>query len=427
MSYRSAKKKKIRRSKSLYGNRRREKRNHIIALVITLVVAGGLVFFGYSIGKPIIDYIRNDEYNSVTDGEVWTPPEETVETTAPEVTEKPVKDEVTLSEFMAYELEPYNLTSLEALEIAVTKAEEEGYNAICVTLKERGGYVYFGTEAELAHKNEEIIRSTLPAKTIASKIKSHGMLAIAKISTLHDNVAPFGEKASGYLFEGQTSSWYDNSVDNGGKPWLSPFSDITKTYISQLAIEAEKADFDAVICSDVVFPILRNSDIEYIGEIVRSPERYKALLDTVGIFEEIGKPTMLEVSAAKILSGTEEVFRPSEISEETRIIVELNLSELPQSALIGGEKINLSEMSVYDRTRAVLDEISGKCGDREIIPHISSAGVSEEDFNMAKKAVSDMNFTCSVSDGVQVAPAATTVATETPPETATVPETVPQT
>jgi len=417
MSYRQAKRRKIKRSKSLYGNRRKEKRNHVVALVVTLFAAAGLVFFGYSIGKPILDYINNDEYNKATEGTAWAPP---AETTLPEETTSvttPAKNTATLSKFGAYELESYNLTSLEALEMAVTKAKSEGYTAICVPLKERGGHIYYDTKAEIAVNGEDIILSTISAKTIATKIQEHDMLAIAKVSALYDNVAPFSEKEAGYLFEGQISSWYDNSVDQGGKPWLSPFSEHTKTYMTQLVGEVDTAGFDAIICADVVFPTLRNSDIEYIGEIVRSPERYKALLDIVAIFETAETDLMLEVSAAKILTGTEEVFKLGEISEETQIVVEMNYADLIGTVVINGEEANLSGMSVYDRTTTVLGEISRRCGDRKIIPHINTTGISEVQLEEARRAIREMKFDSTVYDGAYMTPAATTAPEETPAET----------
>ena len=197
-------------------------------------------------------------------------------------------------------------------------------------------------------------------------------IRIADINVLRDNIAGFNKDA-GFTFEGTTSSWYDNSIEKGGKPWISPFSDKTKEYLTQIATEVSSAGFDTIICSDVIFPPFRNSDLNYIGQTVKDPNRYKALINILNIFSDKSKenkiPLSLELSAKGIIEGTAEVFKLGELPK-VNIIADYKTEELKDKITDNGTETILSEMTTYDKVKTVFEKVKTKTGDMEIIPCI---------------------------------------------------------
>lgn len=392
-------KRKIRRSKSLYGNKRNAKVKSIIALIVTLIAAGVLVFLGYSIGEPLFNYIKNGAGN-ISSETPWTPSEvvsETGESSDTSGTSETLAIPLA-SGWSATELEADDLMNLDTLKSAVSEAKLAGYKAIVVPLKAEGGKVYYSTSAQIALDNPDIVSSPLSADEINAVIKNENMLSFARISVLDDNLAPKTTKSASYLFENSDSSWYDNSVENGGKPWLSPFSDTTKGYVMTIRDEVAAAGFDGIIASGVVFPNFRNSDLDYIGEIVKSPTRYKALVDTANLFSGSTPVSMVEVSASKVIAGTEEVYKPSELSVDM-IIVNVNFSEFGNTLTYGGNEVVISGMSLHDKTKAIMEGVKSTGGDAVIVPKISSSDLlNTGDAREAVTALVDMGYTMYIID-----------------------------
>ncbi|MBP0961982.1 MAG: hypothetical protein J5864_07540, partial [Oscillospiraceae bacterium] len=98
----------------------------------------------------------------------------------------------------------------------------------------------------------------------------------------------------------------------------------------------------------------------YIGEIVKSPERYKGLTNLVNMLSQSasanGGKVMLEVSASDIINSSAEVFHPEEFGTMS-LVVNINMDEF------GGESVH-----------SVLDKISGKTGSMKIVPCVSAGG-----------------------------------------------------
>ena len=64
---------KIKRSSSLYGNRRKNKIKSIFAIIFTVIIAGALIFLGYSIGEPVINFFKNWGNSNTSQSEPWSP------------------------------------------------------------------------------------------------------------------------------------------------------------------------------------------------------------------------------------------------------------------------------------------------------------------------------------------------------------------
>lgn len=391
---------KIRRTKSLYGNRRRTRKNQIIAITVTLVAAAVLIFVGYSVGGPLFEYFKNGSSNA-NSSESWSPAQEysdsaaesSVEESSTSAEDSSQESSAAQADSIAYRagvLSVDDLASEQMLTEAVYQAKLDGFGAVVVPLKAEGGNIYFKTENATAVSSGACV-STLELAKISSIIKENGLRSIAEINTLTDHVAPKQVKELSYLFSDGVSSWYDNRPEKGGKPWMSPFSEGTRKYISEIADEVFKGGFDEVYCTGLNFPTFRNSDLEYIGETVKSPERYKSLLAIQAIFAEkselYGVSFMTRMSAAKIIAGTEETFKPEENTSGALAVV-FNREELGDS--IGGT--DAAAMGVYDRVTLCYTEVAKKTGEREVVPVIAADGLVDSDFAQAVQALEDMGF-----------------------------------
>lgn len=388
------------------GNRKRKTQKFFKVLLFIIILAA-LVFVGYSVGKPIHKYFTERDANGSAEGDTapWTPPAVTEETEASEDDAENTEEDTGSSDegnglpkvdFSAYQLPGNALNSEADLRTALENIKGSGYTAAVVTLKAEGGKIYYKTTSEMALSDDDAVVGTLYAGQIASMIRNAGFVPIAKINLLEDHNL-YGEyKKGSYHFENSTSTWLDNSVENGGKPWLSPFDTDTQSFAAYLANEASGAGFEYVVFDGLVFPPFRNSDLNYIGSSVKAADKYKSLISLADISakaaETNGSAAVITVSAGDVLRGTSEVFKPAELTVKT-ISAEYLPSELDGTAVINGEEVALADMTAYDRATAVFTEIKRLAGeDFTIVPALRQSDFSQADFNDTISAFMDLDI-----------------------------------
>lgn len=298
--------------------------NSLLGIVIMIVLATVMVFVGYSVGKPIMEFISNRD-KSVSDGDD-IPPIVNNSVEEPNVSEEPVvAEEVSMPVeeaepepiavksnifFVAYspdEVLPYS----EYVSQKIKLASEKNYAGICIELVAEGGTVLYSTSNETAIAAEAVLSGGIDLKKTADEINSVGLVPYARISALSDHLVSQYDKNLSYMIEGTTTRWLDNSVANGGKPWLSPFAEGSSEYIGGLAKEISDAGFVGLIAGEMEFPTFRQRDLDYIGSSVKSNDRYKALTAFAEkVFNSFGtaKEFYIEVDAQDIISGRAEIL-----------------------------------------------------------------------------------------------------------------------
>jgi hypothetical protein len=395
---------KVFRNKAHAKRQRIKQAGGIFAAVVGL---SALVFVGYSVAKPIFNYINSEDAVSDSEVEPWTPPSESDAVTKPAVSDiysdsaaaetsgTTVSDDKAASQaspnntdddsyFSAYELPTSALSSSSALSDYISQAKNDGYNSVVVTLKAEGGKIYYSTRSEFAAMDEDAIVGTMPAQQIASMIKGNGLKAIALVNLLEDNNR-YGENRSGSYHNSDGTTWLDNAVAKGGKPWLSPFESETLEYVSFLADEITGAGFDAVIADGIVFPEFRSTDLNYIGDSVKSSTRYTALLDTVNIVKSAADANsaefMMEINAADIVYGRAEAFKPEQLKNFT-LLVEFSPSDFSENVIYNGSEVAVAEMNAADKCSYIFGVISQMADEStQIIPLIHNSNVNMTEFS----------------------------------------------
>lgn len=302
----------------------------LLSIGFTFLIAGAVGVVGYSIAKPILQYV-NDETPQVSmaqtelsavDTTVSVTEHAIAETTAAAVTTETAMQTSGSSEGMR--LPESALESRAALLQALTAARTkmpEG-KILVIPLKVQGGAILYKTQSDFA-KQCGAAKGALTLSEIVAAVEEQGWTPAAECSLLYDNLLPDADAQAGYLVA-DGSRWLDNRKDNGGKAWVSPFSDVTVGYLKELVREISGAGFSQIWCTDVTFPPFRQSDLDYIGESVQSADRKDALVQLVNqLADTAGSvPVLLKVDAAGIAAGTEEAFEPDTL-EVSGIVLDL--------------------------------------------------------------------------------------------------------
>ncbi len=385
-------------------NRKKYRKNTLFIILFILLLAV-LVFVGYSIARPIYNYFSERKNNDVNNAEAWEPPvyeneEESAVTTVSEDEspgdESPENTSDSL-DFSAYVIPPEALSASDTLKNALAEAKNNGYTSAVVILKDKGGAIYYNTGSEIAASGENAVKGSMPAGQISAMITAAGLKPIASVNLLEDNNRYGANRTGSYKFAGDNSTWLDNSVANGGKPWLSPFDSDTQSYVEYLADEITAAGFDTVIFDGIVFPDFRNSDLTYIGQAVQDANRYNALVNIANIAGDTARTRdanpIIQVSAIDIINNKAEVFKP-DLLNGSIFSVYYSPQDFNGIVVIDNTETVLSDLSAYDKTILIFDEIRMKSGGNvEIIPYIDNGGmINQSDLNDTLTALISLGY-----------------------------------
>lgn len=390
----SKKGRKVYRTNS-YEKKKRLKR--ALRILLGLIVIAALVFVGYSVGKPILNYLNKENENTDNVKEPWTPPavtsevagtsdtnEDSTEVTA-ESSETVTSNEIINSTGLtAYMLSEDALSDPSQFSALLDQVKADGYTAVSVTLKAKGGKIYYSTASTMAKSDENAVVGNMPIQQIASLIKNSGLKMIAELNILEDNNR-YGEYRDGSYHALDGSTWLDTAADKGGKPWLSPFDDDTKELVRYMADEVSAAGFDYITVSGLTFPTFRNSDLNLLGDTVKDTNRYKALIELANIVQtaanEHNTKAFIRTNAADIIYGRAEIFKPSELSGYT-LLIDFDPAEFTDSVVYNNNEIVFSELDPSSKFKTAFEIIKGQCGTEiSVIPVITESGSNHADYD----------------------------------------------
>lgn len=383
--------------------RRKSKLRSVISAIVTVVLIGCVAFLGYSVGAPILNYLQNkDSYYSESGKYVPDVTEDLVSSESGLLSDNGAVSDVVssnsnteaLEHSDAYTLNAEALKSITDLEAALTGVSKD-YNSVIVPLKLQGGYLNYASVLEDA-ETADAVNSDVDLQDVYDTITDKGFIPIAQISTLNDNIYPkmYGDTA--YRFENEDTLWLDNSPSNGGKPWISPFSAGTKSYLSRIVKEISKTGFKEIVCTDIEFPAFRSSDLNYIGSTVKSETRYLALVETANQMIDAaninGSNIIIEESAVKILNSTSEIYKPDELGK-CEFSVAINLEEAGDSiSLVSGSNIELSGKSADEKIKLIAEGLKHSYSDKDFIVTLTASEYTESELTKAKTMLADLGY-----------------------------------
>lgn len=339
---------KIYRQKTRFERLRKFKSN-TSAVVTTLLLVAVLFFVGYSAGKPVLEFLQQrkvlpmpgqrevqateppvqvlaSEGMEMPEPETQAPPTEA----EPEETVPPIAPEA--PEFRGYLLSSSSLTSEAVLQSAL-EAIPEGATHILVPLKTYGGSLYYATTLGDAGKNGAV-KAVMPLDKIYEMTAARGAEPVAVVNTLEDQIYPASFSLAAYHFAESEEVWLDAPAEAGGKPWLSPFSELTLEYLSKLTGEIAGAGFTSILCEGLRFPDFPEGaalDAECISE-----DRYTALVRLVEAMQNAA-PDMrfyLEIDGVRALGSRSEALRASEELTLEAVMVTVNSATANNTALL---------------------------------------------------------------------------------------------
>lgn len=361
---------------------------------LTVLLIGGIGFLGYSVAEPIINYTQHkgDEPEATEQPTAGPVTKSTISVTksAAETVNEPKASEY----YTAAALAVSDMTSIDTLRAAIAAIpQNEGIEYVELPLKVQGGGIYYSSsipEAQIAGA----VKSTLALSEAVQEIQNGGFKPSAVISVFYDNIMPVSYSELGYTVLTDGSQWYDNDIYNGGKPWTSPYSQRALDYNANIVMEASSAGFEQIICSDFVFPVFRESDLQILDPVLAQSDRCIAMTSAANLFYDKamsnGASMQIEVSAEDILSGRADILQPMLLSSNN-IILNIDLDKL-SNGISNGNTLYEFKGTPAENIEKCLGFVNDKLVDFNVAIRLSGASMTSQELLEAKEIASDYGY-----------------------------------
>lgn len=345
---------------------------------LTILLIGGIGFIGYSVAEPLVNYSKKKgDKEPVSTSEIVTATESAEITTSyftDDSGEKiPPRQSVKFETYKAAALKETDLLSADALELAIGKLPTgQGIEYLEVPLKVKGGAVYYSTNVFLAGASKAY-PEMLTLEQIVNTVEKAGYKPAAVISIFNDNLLPVTDGSTGYRTYSTDEQWIDNDPAAGGKPWASPYSELAVNYNADIAGEISAAGFQKVICSDLVFPQFRQSDLELLDPELSLPSRSMKMTAAANLLNDRilknGSSMFVEISAADIIKGSKDILQPMLLNVNT-VVLNINIDEL-SSGVYTSETVYDFSGSVTEKAEKAVKLVESDLSDFNVVIRLS--------------------------------------------------------
>jgi len=393
------------KEKNYYGKSPADK---LLSACLTLLLVGGIGIIGYSAAGPILNFTKKqtggaqDDLPFIIDdsdfhggsgkgAEELILPTDAISVSPTGDAEEP---EVKAEQYSAVALTVNDIMTQESLRNALAGIPaDQGITYVEIPLKISGGEIYYNSTNEEAWRSGAV-KSTIMLPDIADAVKAAGFRPAAVISTYSDNIMPASYPLAGYVTRDGNDQWIDDSYEAGGKPWLSPYSQLADNYLGYLAGEAAEAGFDYIVCSDFTFPAFRETDLALLDERLSRKDRYTAMTSAANsLYTKClaeGCKMFVEVSASDLLTGKGEVLQPLLLSTGT-VVLNIDTDHL-SAGISDGKTIYEFEGSPAEITEKALGFLSEKFKDFNTIIRVSGSGLSSEELLKAREVITEKGY-----------------------------------
>lgn len=232
-------------------------RGKIIKGALVAVVVACLFAIGWFSYEPLMEVINEKNKVIIEQEEIPEKPQEPA--FVPEEVEFLEKETVavTVPEEVLYSAIDFH---------GFLKSLGEDVTAVVIDMKTKNGTVtYLSDQVSVINAgafDEKAINLSARIKTA----KNLGFDVITRIYAFEDSTAPYNATDMAIRYGSADGIlWLDDSVDNGGKPWLNPYSDTAQKYIIDIIYDAVDGGADAILLEGIRFPENEGMEYAYFG------------------------------------------------------------------------------------------------------------------------------------------------------------------
>ena len=258
---------------------------------------------------------------------------------------------------------------LKLLRSAAEMYAAKGYTEVLLPMKTAGGSLLYASEVTAAKKSGASADGPSLAE-IVETVQSCGMQCSASVNLLDDQIYPAHYSEGAYQISDNRGRWLDRAESDGGKPWISPFSDAARKYLTDLIKELNDGGCQSVICSGLVFPRFRKNDIGLLGKKVTDADKQlAALTETLNKIAGSVPDAAVSISLSDAVSGSLPVQMTDDLKMNT-VYVEIDPDAFRSSFTYDNVTYRPGKVTGAERVKVLLEAAAKIAGERTVIPCI---------------------------------------------------------
>ena len=269
------------------------------------------------------------------------------------------------------------LRNASALDSFLAAAKQAGASAVMIDAKDTDGTLLFPSALEQVKATGATEGAYSDFAQALQKIHDNGLSVIARVQCFRDPLAArkLGE-GSAVCYQRPGTLWLDNSADKGGKPWLNPYSEAARKYLTDLIGELAAMELDSILLDSVQFPSgYALGKTYYVGESESGLSRNDILKNFVADAKKAAgdKNVILMQSGEGALGGAEEQYHGSLFDSGADVYApDLRLSGLKGSVSIGEESFSPTKDPAGFLTAAG-KQLKSAAGDAALMPLLDAS------------------------------------------------------
>lgn len=363
--------------------------------VLSVLLIGGIGFIGYSVAEPIVNYSKKKGDDTSVSETTEAPSEtdvsgEIVTTTEPDPY---VQQPVSAEEYRAISFTSDDLATEEALKLALHRIPSgQNIEYVELPLKVSGGQINYSSNVLMASQLQPL-SGKLSLETIVNTVREADYKPVAVVSAFNDSILPANYPQTGFVTTDTGEQWNDDDPAAGGRPWTTPNSETVRNYVADLLGEISGAGFEKVICTDMVYPQFRETDLAILDPVLSTPDRYKALTMSANMFNERilskGSTMMLEISAVDILKNNDDIISQPMLLNVQSLVLNINIDDIRYGVYASDTNYEFSG-TASDMVKTMLenDKIKQRLNQfSNVVIRISGSSVGIDELLKAKEEV----------------------------------------
>lgn len=387
---------KIKRYTRIYRTRKQVRRASALKIVILVLVLAALVFVGYSVAGPVMDFFSGNMKPSVSSESLDDSASDLLSSSESSSSSSEPDAEKTL---VAVTVPSATLRDTAAFEGFLQQAKQQGATAVLIELKNEDGILQYRSSVPQAATYGAVAADAVDLAPLMQIAQQQDIAVIAKLNAFKDKTAPNASRDNGYLYEGSTSAWWDNTPENGGKPWLNPYKQAACDYLIALQNELADAGITQLVWDKVEFPEVSRLSSADFGPEAEGVSQQQALENFVQRSSSEAAQRGMKVwvsypasAAFGVNAGWFGDSNPAQWGSVQNAAPVLDFSSFGAAAEIGGVQVDMSDRAAA--TTAIVTQLQTMIGaGKELAPVI----VDETDLAAVSQALEAMGISQRIS------------------------------
>ncbi len=221
-------------------------RGKIIRTLLIAVLAGALFAAGWFAYEPLMKAINDANKEIIRNNPISKPESEKKPEELPQEFLDKDTVAVTVPTEKLYDQSAY---------YAFLASLDDDVTAVVIDMKTADGEVTYKSSQVSVQNVGAAAENAVDLASYIDTARRAGYDVIARIYAFEDSTAPYNSADMAIRYESEEGVlWLDDSVDNGGKPWLNPYSDTAQKYVLDIVYDAVDLGADAILLDGVRFP-----------------------------------------------------------------------------------------------------------------------------------------------------------------------------